>query len=190
MTDYPESIPHPKLAVMIPKDEVELAKQHHQQTQNQAKLSQSANKQAATGASASAKKTTAVTPINGNQNGKAREEQAFTTVSNNRHKGSAPSSQQSQQQQNNNSNKIVASASVSAAPSIQQQQSANVVSQEALPQRQTARSQQASVPTNGLNTSSTQTKPIPTQTLATPQAPIKISDLVKGICFCEFFLFI
>ena len=160
-------LPHPKLAISIPKDEVELAKQHQQSGQQ--KSASGANKQAAPAAAPPAKKV--VTPAAAvNREVQQQQEQPFTTVVNNRNKAGTPPLQQQQQQQQNKPANVPTAASP--VPTTPVQQPAPVqAQQEPLPQRD----RPAQV--NGFNANTSTVKQQP-PAAATP--PMKIADIIKS----------
>jgi hypothetical protein len=187
-------MPHPKLAIITPKDEVELAKQHQQQTKAQGKSIQASNKQTTSAPSAPVKKSISLstTVDQGGQKqqqqqkllSQEQQEQPFTTVGGNRHKIGAPPSQQQQQQQQNKSVNVTSSSSTTTAtvPAPATQQQAPVqVQHEQLVQRQSSR-QQKEVPTqlNGFNTNSLPVKQ-PAVVAAAAASPTKLADLVKAL---------
>lgn len=177
VTDHPQPIPHPKLATMIPKDEVELAKLHHQTKSNQSstKSAQPAKKSAATND----------TPRLQHQ------EQPFTVV-NNRHKSGVPSAQQQQQQQQAQQQpqpqrtKLVVAAAAPVPPPLASTPGvptpAPVVQQEPLAQRQTTRQQKEVPPTpvNGFNNNNAVNKQSASSN-ATAAPPMKITDMFKAL---------
>ncbi|CAF3327086.1 unnamed protein product [Rotaria socialis] len=193
VTSQAAHIAHPLLATTIPKDEVELAKQHGK---GHMKSPQQSNKQVvqATPPAASAKKPTASsssTNVNQDvQKQQQQQEQPFTTVVNNRHKTVTPPLQQQQQQQQQQQNKFVNTSSATtttvapittttttttvSAPAVQQ--AAPVPAQhEQLPQRSTPRQQEAPARVNGLNTNLSTVK----QPVAAPLT--KLADIVKTL---------
>lgn len=189
ITDHPQPMPHPKLAQMIPKDEVELAKLHHQTKSHQGSAKQAP----------AAKKTAAASNDSPQLQQK---EQPFTTVVNNRHKSGTPPVQQPQQQQQQPQQQRAkpatpaaaatpslpappapaAAAAASAPPltSSVQPPTGNQVQHEPLAQRQPVKLQKEAPPTqvNGFNTKTTMNKP-PAPPAATAP-PMKISDMFKG----------
>ncbi|CAF3649996.1 unnamed protein product [Rotaria socialis] len=190
VTSQAAHIAHPLLATTIPKDEVELAKQHGK---GHMKSPQQSNKQVvqATPPAASAKKPTASsssTNVNQDvQKQQQQQEQPFTTVVNNRHKTVTPPLQQQQQQQQQNKFVNTSSATTTtvapitttttttvSAPAVQQ--AAPVPAQhEQLPQRSTPRQQEAPARVNGLNTNLSTVK----QPVAAPLT--KLADIVKTL---------
>ncbi|CAF4289116.1 unnamed protein product, partial [Adineta steineri] len=139
ITNRPQPMPHPKLAIMIPKDEVELAKEHQQHAKSAVKSSQPLNKQnvaaAVAAPPASVKKPTpsSTNANQGAQKQQQQQEQPFTTVVGKGHKSVPPPSQQ-QQQQPKSVNTTSSTSSVVPTPSVQQQ--APVQQHEQLAQRQ------------------------------------------------------
>ncbi|CAF3016411.1 unnamed protein product [Rotaria socialis] len=190
VTSQAAHIAHPLLATTIPKDEVELAKQHGK---GHMKSPQQSNKQVvqATPPAASAKKPAASsssTNVNQDvQKQQQQQEQPFTTVVNNRHKTVTPPLQQQQQQQQQNKFVNTSSATTTtvapitttttttvSAPAVQQ--AAPVPAQhEQLPQRSTPRQQEAPARVNGLNTNLSTVK----QPVAAPLT--KLADIVKTL---------
>ncbi len=182
VTTRAQPIPHPILATTIPKDEVELAKQHQQQAKVQVKASQQPNKQTVPGPPASVKKP--ISPsANVNQGGpkqqqqqqEQQQEQPFTTVVGKGHKTGTPPVQQ---QQTKSVNTTVSTTTVPA-PAAQQQATPVQVQHEQLAPRQPPR-QQRETPTqvNGFNTNSLPVKQPAVATALAP--PTKLADLVKG----------
>ena len=175
---------------MIPKDEVELAKQHQQQAKTQVKPTQSTNKQTAPAPPAPIKKPTSPS-TNVNQGVQKQQqqqpqpqEQPFTTVGGNRHKAGTPPSQPQQQQQNKPVN---TTTSVPTVPAPLTQQPAPVpIQHEQLAQRQPPR-QQKETPTqlNGFNTNPL---PVKQPAVASATSSTKLADLVKGIITFILFL--
>ena len=184
-------MPHPKLAIITPKDEVELAKQHQQQTKAQGKSIQASNKQTASAPSAPVKKSISLS-TNVEQGGQKQQqkllsqeqqEQPFTTVVGNRHKAGTPPSQQQQQQNKsvNVTSSPTATATTVPVPATQQQVPAPVqVQHEQLVQRQSSR-QQKEPPTqiNGFNTNPLPVKQPAAVAAAAPTT--KLADLVKAL---------
>jgi hypothetical protein len=166
---------------MIPKDEVELAKQHQQQAKAQVKPSQPTNKQTVPAPPVPIKKPTPPsTNVNQGvqkQQQQQPQEQPFTTVGGNRHKAGTPPSQQQQPQQNKPVNTTTSVPTVPA-PSIQQPAPVPI-QHEQLAQRQPPR-QQKETPTqhNGFNTNPL---PVKQPAVASATSPTKLADLVKGI---------
>jgi len=191
-------MPHPKLAIIIPKDEVELAKQHQQQAKGQGKSIQTSNKQTASATPSTPVKKSISLSTNVDQGGQKQQqqqklvsqeqqEQPFTTVVGNRHKAGTPPSQQQQQQQQNKSVGVPSSATTTTtttttAPApVTQQQAPVQVQHEQLVQRQSSRQQKES-PTqiNGFNTNPLPVKqPAVVTGAAAPQT--KLADLVKAL---------
>ena len=173
-TTHAPTIPHPKLAVSIPKDEVEMAKQHQQQ-----KAASASNKQAAP----PAKKvvTTSAAVNRGTQ--PQQQEQPFTTVVNNRNKAGTPPLQQQQPQPQQQNKPVSTPAAAPPAAFVPVQQPAPVqaqaqAQQEPLPQRQTPQPQRdRPVQVNGFNTNTSTAQQQPPAT-ATP--PMKIADMIKS----------
>ncbi len=193
VTTRPQPMSHPKLAIMTPKDEVELAKQHQHQAKAQGKSTQASNKQTPSTPPAPVKKSIP-SPTNVDQGGQKQQqqqqqlqeqqEQPFTTVIGNRHKTVTPPSQHQQQQQQNKSVNITPSNTTVPAPSTQQQVPVQV-QHEQLAQRQPSR-QQKEVPTqlNGFNTNPLPVKQPAVTTAAAAAAatpPKKLADLVKAL---------
>ncbi|CAM4764507.1 unnamed protein product [Rotaria magnacalcarata] len=189
VTSQAAHIAHPLLATTIPKDEVELAKQH---VKGHMKSPQQSNKQVvqATPPAASAKKPTSsssTTNVNHDVQ-KQQQEQPFTTVVNNRHKTVTPPLQQQQQQQQQQ-NKLVNTSSTTTTTTVAPittatttvsapvvQQAAPVPTQhEQLPQRPVPRQQEAPAQVNGLNTNPSTVK----QSVAAPLT--KLADIVKTL---------
>jgi len=185
-------MPHPKLAFIKPKDEVELAKQHQQQAKAQGKSTQASTKQTASAPPAPVKKSIP-SSTNVDQGGQKqqqqqqvlpqeKQDQPFTTVGGNRYKAVTPPSQQPQQQQQNKSVNITSSTIPVTASSTQQQAPVQVqVQHEQLAQRQPPR-QQKETPTqlNGFNTNPLPVKqPVVAAAAAAP--PTKLADLVKTL---------
>jgi len=177
VTDHPQPIPHPKLATMIPKDEVELAKLHH--GSHQTKSNQSATKQ-----TPSTKKPAATDDTPRLQH----QEQPFTTVVNNRHKSGAPSVQQQQ----NRTKPIVAAAvpvppapAPAPAPAPLVPVPPPVVQPDVLPQRQAFRSQTEVPPTkvNGFNSNVVNNRQSASSNAGTAARPppMKIIDMFKAL---------
>ena len=189
VTSQAQPISHPKLAVMIPKDEVELARQHHAQAPTQAKSTQGSNKQTVPPPSAP---VPVRKPNNVNQGGvkqqqrSVQEEQPFTTVGGNRHKAGTPPSQQ--QNKPANATATATSAVVTApAPLSQSQQQqapppAVQVQHEQLPPRQAPSRQQKETPAqvNGFNANSQSVKQ-PMSANNPPAPPTRLADLVKAL---------
>jgi hypothetical protein len=169
-------MPHPKLAFITPKDEVELAK-----AKTQGKSTQASNKQPISPPPVPLKKSIP-SPTNINQGGQKQQqqqivqeqqEQPFTTVGGNRHKAATPPSQQQ-----NKSVSITPSTTPVPAPSTPPQAPVQV-QHEQLVQRQPPPRQQKETPTqlNGFNTNPLSVKqpPIPAA------SPTKLADLVKAL---------
>lgn len=193
-------MPHPKLAVITPKDEVELAKQHQQQGKTQGKSTQPLNKQTNAVVAATApvpvRKPPSTNVDQGNQKQQQQQqkkvqeqqEQPFTTVGGNRHKAPTPPSQQPQQQQQQQQNKagnITPSATNTVPAPLVQQQVQVPAQHEQLPPRQVSRQQkEPPIQHNGFNTSSAPVKQ--SSGAATPEAtviaqPKKVADLIKAL---------
>jgi hypothetical protein len=178
---------------MIPKDEVELAKEHQQQAKVQVKSSQATNKQTVPVPPAPVKKTTPPSS-NANQGVQKQQqpEQPFTTVGGNRHKAGTPPSQQQQPQpqqppQPQNKSVIATTIPTTTVPAPATQQPVPVPAQhEQLAQRQPPR-QQKETPSqhNGFNTN---TLPVKQSPVASAAAPTKLADLVKGKTISIYFL--
>jgi hypothetical protein len=176
VTTRPQPMPHPKLAFITPKDEVELAK-----AKTQGKSTQASNKQPISPPPVPLKKSIP-SPTNINQGGQKQQqqqivqeqqEQPFTTVGGNRHKAATPPSQQQ-----NKSVSITPSTTPVPAPSTPPQAPVQI-QHEQLVQRQPPPRQQKETPTqlNGFNTNPLSVKqpPIPAA------SPTKLADLVKAL---------
>ena len=167
-------IPHPKLATSVPKDEVELAKQHQQQAQAPAKAA-SARKPVA---------PSAVVPQDAQR--QRQQEQPFTTVGGNRHKTATPPLQQPQQQQpppppqDKPVTVAPATATVASPPVATQPLTPVQVQHVQMPPRQAPRQHNEAVAQqNGFNKN---TVPVKQQTASASAVPssLKIVDIVKG----------
>ena len=164
-------IPHPKLAAGIPKDEVELAKQHQQQAQAPVK------------AASARKPTTPSAAVLQDAQRQRQQEQPFTTVGGNRHKTATPLLQQ-QPPPPPPQDKAVAvapsTATVVSPPVATQSLTPVQVSHAQLPPRQASRQQKEPVASqNGFNSNS---MPVKQQAASKPSVPpsMKIADMVKG----------
>lgn len=180
VTDHPQPIPHPKLAIMIPKDEVELAKLHHQGS-HQTKSNQNSTRTAPP-----AKKSSATNDTPRLQ----YQEQPFTTVVNNRHKSGAPPGQQQQPQPQPQPQPQRSKPVVPAATPVPPPPAAMPVvptppppaQQEPLAQRQTVRLQKEVPPTqvNGFNNNNAVNKQSGNSN-ATAAPPMKIAEMFKAL---------
>jgi hypothetical protein len=177
---------------MTPKDEVELARQHQQQTKTQGKSTQGSNKQTVPPSppqSVAVKKSVPAS-TNANQGGQKQQqqqqilqeqqEQPFTTVVGNRHKAATPPSQQQNKSANVTSSPSLTSTAAPVPAPLPQQQAPVQNQHEQLAQRQAPPRQQKETPAqlNGFNTNS---QPVKQSAVASAAPPTKLSDLVKAL---------
>lgn len=192
VTSRAQTIPHPKLAVITPKDEVELARQHQQQAKPQVKPTQGPTKQAAATPPPPPipVKRSVPTSNNANQGGQKQQqllqeqqEQPFTTVGGNRHKTGTLPSQQQTKSANATPSAVVTTAAapvVVPAPAPQQQQPPVQTQHEQLAQRSAPPRQQKETPAqlNGFNANS---QPVKQPIVASAPPPARLADIVKAL---------
>lgn len=170
VTTEAEPIPHPLLETIIPKDEVELAKEQHSKTKM--KSSQTSNKKPIHTTSAPVKNL-AASAINIHQE---IPEQPFTTVASHKHKSGTPPSQQPTKSIDTPSSLNTSGTSLSSSSSSIQQKAPVQIQHEQLAQRQ---QKEASTQLNGLDTNPLSIKQ---STIATvSNQPMKLADLIKTL---------